>query len=75
VSMDDEAATETVARITRLLDERVQTQDGDSRPLYDRVLDVVVGMEGWADLAIKRLHEIHRLSNEECDLCARWLDA
>lgn len=73
--MDDESATETVARITQLLDERVQTQDADDRPLYDRVLDVVVGMESWADLAIKRLHEIHRLSNAECDFCAGLLDA
>lgn len=42
--------------------------------LYDRVLDVVVGFEAWSDLAIKRLHEIHRLTDQECDFCPKWLD-
>lgn len=69
------AAEETLGRIAELLEERVHLADDvDEMPVYDRVLDVVQAYEFWSDLAIKRLHEIHRLMAEECDLCAKWLD-
>jgi hypothetical protein len=35
---------------------------------------VIEGFNSWCDLAIKRLHQIHRLNNEECEFCAKYLD-
>ena len=68
-------AEETLGRIAELLEERVTLADDvEEMSVYDRVLDVVEGFEFWSDLAIRRLHEIHRLSAEECEFCAKWLD-
>jgi len=72
--MEQETAEATLHRIERLLDERVGRENLEDLTLYERVLDVVQGFEAWSDLAIRRLHEIHRLNAEECGLCAAWLD-
>ena len=72
--MTEPSAEETLAKITALLDERVQPQEDEHLSVYERVFDVIVGFESWADLAIKRLHEIHRLTGEECDFCSKYLD-
>lgn len=72
--MSESSAEETLAKITALLDERVQGQEDDDRSVYERVFDVVIAFESWADLAIRRLHEIHRLTGEECDFCSKYLD-
>ena len=42
--------------------------------VYERVLDVMLAYELWSDLAIRRLHEIHRLKGQECEFCGKWLD-
>ena len=53
--------------IRRLLDEFDGTNADE--PLVDRVADVIDGFNRWADLAVRRLHEIHVLTGEECDAC------
>ena len=72
--MDELPADETLRRIADLLDERVPVEGSEEMSLDERVRDVVLGLEMWSDLAIRRLHEIHRLSNQECEFCAKWLD-
>jgi hypothetical protein len=72
--MEQESAEETLRRIEQLLDERIGRVNLEDLTLYQRVLDVVMGFESWSDLAIRRVHEIHRLKAEECDSCARWLE-
>ena len=42
--------------------------------VLERVRDVVFSYEAWSDLAIRRLHEIHRLTNSECVYCSQYLD-
>jgi hypothetical protein len=72
--VDEPSAEEQLAEIERLLDEEVGRQGVEDLSLVQRVRDVIAGFNSWSDLAIKRLHEIHRLQNEECDFCAKWLD-
>ena len=69
-AMDELPADETLRRIADLLDERVPVEGSEEMSLDERVRDVVLGLETWSDLAIRRLHEIHRLSNQECEFCA-----
>lgn len=70
---DEPVAEETLRRIEALLDERVGRENLEDLTLYERVADVVEGFNGWADLAIRRLHEIHRLEGEPCEFCEKWL--
>jgi hypothetical protein len=74
VSEVDEPAELVVARIRELLDERVDFEGASEMSLVERVRDVISGFDTWSDLAIHRLHEIHRLSGQECEFCAKWLD-
>jgi hypothetical protein len=60
--------------IERLLDEGVGREGLEDLSLIQRVQDVIESFNSWSDLAIKRLHEIHRLQGEECGFCAKWLD-
>lgn len=62
------------AEIEALLDERLGTSDADDLTLVQRAADVINGFETWMDLAIRRLHEIHRLTANECEYCSKWLD-
>jgi hypothetical protein len=66
---------ETLAEIDRLLSARV---DGDGEvsdmTLVQRVQDLINSYEGWSELAIRRLHEIHRLTGHECQFCSQYLD-
>jgi hypothetical protein len=39
-----------------------------------RVRDLISGFDGWVDLTIRRLHEIHRLIGAECEACGKYLD-
>ena len=59
--------------IEQLLDEGVGPDEEMST--VERVQDVIDGFNSWTDLAIKRLHEIHRLTGAECPSCAEYLDA
>jgi hypothetical protein len=63
-----------LTEIERLLDERIGRPEGDDLTLVQRVADVILSFETWSDLAIRRLHEIHRLSGAECQFCSEWLD-
>jgi hypothetical protein len=72
--MADPEPDEVVQRITELLEERVDVNGSEQMSLYDRVRDVVEAYEFWSNLAIRRLHEIHRLSDQECQFCSKWLD-
>jgi hypothetical protein len=63
-----------LAAIERLLDEGVGGEGLEDLSLVQRVQDVIKAFNMWSDLAIKRLHEIHRLKGEECGFCAAWLD-
>jgi hypothetical protein len=56
-------------RIKTLLDARVQVEGSEHMTLYERVLDLIEASEIWSDLAIRRLHEIHRLTGHECESC------
>ncbi len=69
-----QSAEEQLAEIQRLLDEGVGRQNLEDLTLVQRVQDVIASFNSWSDLAIKRLHEIHRLQGEECEFCANWLD-
>jgi len=60
--------------IERLPDEGVGRQGSEDLTLVQRVQDVIEGCNSWCDLAINRLHQIHRLNNEECEFCANYLD-
>jgi hypothetical protein len=68
------SAEDALAEIRALLDDRVEVEGSQDMTLYERVLDVVKAHELWSDLAISRLHEIHRLKGQECDFCGEWLD-
>ncbi|GEM_PF-7051270 len=72
--MEVPSAEAVIAEIGALLDDRVEVDGSEDLTLYQRVLDLVEAYELWSDLAIRRLHEIHRLTNQECDLCKEWLD-
>ena len=74
VRVDEANAVEQLAMIERLLDEGVGRQGSEDLTLVQRVEDVIEGFNSWCDLAIKRLHQIHRLNNEECEFCAKYLD-
>ena len=63
-----------LAEIERLLDEGVGRQNLGDLTLVQRVQDVIKGFNLGNDLAMKRLHEIHRLTGEECEFCVEWLD-
>jgi len=57
-----------LAEIEALLDERLGTPDADDDlTLVQRVADAINSFEMWMDLAIRRLHEIHRLTANECE--------
>ena len=67
-----EDARRTLSEIKRLLDE---FDDSSSEaPLASRVADLISGFDSFCDLAIKRLHEIHRLTGAECPSCGKYLD-
>jgi hypothetical protein len=68
------SADDELAEIRALLDDRVEVEGAQDMTLYQRVLDVVKSYEIWSDLALRRLHEIHRLKNEEWAFCGTWLD-
>ena len=68
----DEDAQRTVAEIQRLLDEFDDTNSAE--PIASRVSELIAGFDSWCILAIKRLHEIHRLNDAECPSCGRYLD-
>ena len=70
----EQTAEEQLAEIERLLDDEVGRQNLEDLALVQRVQDVIAGFNSWSDLAIKRLHEIHRLTGEECEFCPKWLD-
>jgi hypothetical protein len=72
--MEQDSAEATLRRIQQLLDERIGRENTEGMTLYERVVDVVAGFESWSDLAIRRVHEIHRLKAEDCDFCPKWLD-
>jgi len=72
--MATETAEDALAQIRRLLDDRVGFEGAQDLSTAQRVEDVIRGFEMWCDLAISRLHEIHRLTNNECEACARYLD-
>ena len=72
--MADSSAEAALAEIKALLDDRVEVEGSEDMTLYERVLDVVKAYECWSELAIRRLHEIHRLTDQECDFCGKWLD-
>ncbi len=55
------SAEDAFAEIRALLDERVEVKGAEDMTVYERVLDLVKSHEAWSDLAIRRLHEIHRL--------------
>ncbi len=63
-----------LAEIERLLDEGVGPQNIEDLTIAQRVQDVIEGFNIWTDLAIKRLHEIHRLQGQECEFCSKWID-
>ncbi len=67
-------AEEQLAQIERLLDDGVGRQNLEDLTLVERVQDVIAAFNSWSELAIKRLHEIHRLTGEECEWCPKWLD-
>jgi hypothetical protein len=68
-------AGDELQRIERLLDERVGRDEGvEDLSVFERVRDVVAAFEAWSDLAIRRLHELHRVQGAECDFCGKWLD-
>jgi len=73
--MAERSADEQLQSIERLLDERVGDHGMEGGSLADSVADVIDAFELWSELAIKRLHEIHRLQGEECDSCSKYLDA
>ena len=56
------------------LSDDCERQNLDDLTLVQRVEDVIAGFNSWSDLAIKRLHEIHRLQGEECEFCSKWID-
>jgi hypothetical protein len=64
------SADEELAQIKALLDARVKVQGSEDMTIYQRVLDVIESYETWSDLAISRLHEIHRLTGRMCAGCA-----
>lgn len=68
------SAEQQLAAIERLLDEGVGREGLEDLSLVQRVQAVINAFNVWSDLAIKRLHEIHRLSGEECGFCTKWLD-
>ena len=65
-----EAARRTIAEIKRLLDDFDSTNSED--PLPGRVSDLIAGFDSWCNLAINRLHEIHRLTGAECPSCEKY---
>jgi hypothetical protein len=72
--MADPSSEDVLAEIKALLDDRVEVEGSEDMTLYERVLDVVKAYEWWSELAIRRLHEIHRLKGQECGFCGKWLD-
>jgi hypothetical protein len=60
--------------IEQLLDEGVGRENLEDLTLVPRVQDVIAAYNVWSDLAIKRLHQIHRLTGEECEFCSKWLE-
>ena len=72
--MVDQDAGDQLAQIERLLDQRVGTDGVEDLTIAERVADVIEAFETWSDLAIKRLHEIHRLIDSECQFCGKYLD-
>jgi hypothetical protein len=52
----------------------LEVEGSEDMTVYERVLDVMLAYELWSDLAIRRLHEIHRLKGQECEFCGKWLD-
>ena len=63
-----------LAAIRGLLDERVEVEGSAELTTYQRVSDLVQAFELWSNLAIRRLHEIHRLTDQECPSCSKYLD-
>ena len=72
--MEQESAEATLRRIEQLLDARMGDDNAEDLTVYERVVDVVAGFDAWVDLALRRLHEIHRLQGQECDFCSKYLD-
>jgi len=71
----DEATVDpqqTLSEIRRLLDDFDSTNADE--PLASRISDLIAGFDSWTDLAIRRLHEIHRLQGNECESCGKHLD-
>jgi hypothetical protein len=72
--VDEPSAEEQLRQVEGLLDEGVGREGVEDLTLVERVADVIEGFKAWTDLAIRRLHELHRSSYKECPLCSKWLD-
>lgn len=72
--MPKQDPTIQIREIERLLDERVGRDGVEDLTVVERVADVIAGFDFWSELAIRRLHEIHRLTADECEACAKYLD-
>ena len=72
--MPDESSADQLRAIEQLLDERVGRQGLEDLTLFQRVVDVVAAFDFWSELAIRRLHEIHRLTGDDCESCSKHLD-
>lgn len=66
-------ASDQLRAIDELLDERLgHDNDDGSESTVERVADLITAFESWTDLAIHRLHQIHRLKGEECPVCEKY---
>ena len=60
--------------IEQLLDDHVGRQNLEDLTVVERVRDVIKSFNSWADLAIRRVHEVHQLTGDTCQFCPKWLD-
>ena len=71
--MSESSAEEELAAIRAFLDDEVAHDGAEDLSVLERVRDVVNAVESWSKLAVRRLHEIHRLTGAECEHCAKYL--
>ena len=53
---------------SQLIELRMEHRD------LDAAIAKLVADPDCDDLAIKRLHKIHRLQGQECEFCSKWID-
>lgn len=70
MAQDPDDPKQTLAEIRQMLDDFDDTNSDQA--LAQRVADLIAGFDSWCDLAIKRLHEIHRLTGAECPSCGKY---